>query len=84
MLFSLKFKEPPSHNIPQPLLYSYSQLQSNIVVDYQVDSEQEGPGGVDASYRLKFNTEILQRFVDEGKIRLDNNSTYYFNLIKLW
>ena len=51
-------------------------LQDNIVVvNYQEDSEEDGPGGASADYRLKFNTEILHRFVDEDKIKLDNNSS---------
>ena len=46
-------------------------LRNNVVVDYQEDDELEGLGGAQADFRMKFNPEILQRFVDEGKIKLD-------------
>jgi septal ring factor EnvC (AmiA/AmiB activator) len=49
-------------------------LQGNIVVDYQADNTLDRPGGIDADYRLRLNPEILQRFVDEGKIHFNKNS----------
>jgi len=54
-----------------------SMLEGNIIVDYQDDNEVDGPGGPISDFKLTWNPDILQRFVDEGKItKLDKNSTY--------
>lgn len=65
-----------------------SMLTDNVIVDYQEDSELDGPGGPMTLYNLKWNFDILQRFIDEGKIsnfvknkgtvvKLDKNSTFH-------
>jgi len=45
-----------------------SMLNEPIEVSYQEDSELDGPGGFNASYNLRYNPDIIQRFIDEGKI----------------
>jgi len=53
-----------------------SMLKEKITVDYQDDNEYDGPGGTSSDYRLRWNPDILQRFMNEGKIsKLDKNST---------
>jgi len=55
-----------------------SMLIDKVTVNYQDDNELDGPGGSECDYNLRWNPEILQRFVEEGKItRLDNNSKGY-------
>jgi len=55
-----------------------SMLKEKVTVDYQDDNEQDGPGGPTCSYELKWNPDILQMFVNEGKIaKLDKNSINY-------
>ena len=52
-------------------------LKGPIIVDHQPDSEEDGPGGPVLDYKLRFNPEIIQRFMDEGKItKLDNYSPH--------
>jgi site-specific DNA recombinase len=51
-------------------------LESKIKVDYQDDTEIDGPGGPDPIYKLKWNPAILQRLADEGKITLLNKNGY--------
>ena len=52
-----------------------SMLEDNIIVDYQDDNDVDGPGGPTSDFKLTWNHDILQRFVDEGKIaKLDKNS----------
>jgi len=52
-----------------------SMLRDKVTVDYQEDNEFDGPGGATFNYNLKWNPNILQRFMDEGKIaNLNKNS----------
>ena len=52
-----------------------SMLQDKVTVDYQEDNEFDGPGGAECHYRLKWNPDILQRLMNEGKIaNLNQNS----------
>ncbi|MEX1000325.1 MAG: recombinase family protein [Thermodesulfobacteriota bacterium] len=53
-----------------------SMLQDKVTVDYQEDNELDGPGGATCDYNLKWNPDILQRFMNEGKItNLNKNGT---------
>ena len=55
-------------------------LDGPIRIDFQVDNEIDGPGGVDAEYKLHYNSEIIKRFIEEGKIKqLNTNSTDYYS-----
>ncbi|HEY5510604.1 MAG TPA: recombinase family protein [Prolixibacteraceae bacterium] len=56
-----------------------SMLQGPIRIDHQADSEEDGPGGVQADYKLQFNPQIIERFIDEGKIKQSVN----FSLINI-
>lgn len=54
-----------------------SLLNDNVTVNYQEDNELDGPGGPVCEYKFKGNLDILQRFIEEGKItKLDKNSTH--------
>ncbi len=54
-----------------------SMLKDKVVIDYQEDNEIDGPGGPKIKFKLNWNPEILQRFIDEGKItNLNQNSTH--------
>ena len=53
-------------------------LVDKAIVNYQSFDEnypEDGEGPI-VDFRLKFNPEILQRFVDEGKIVLGKNSSH--------
>ena len=55
-----------------------SMLRDKVSVDYQEDNEFDGPGGATFNYNLKWNPNILQRFMDEGKIaNLNKNSPFH-------
>jgi site-specific DNA recombinase len=56
-----------------------SMLKEPIRIDYQSDSEEDGPGGCIADYNLQFNPLIIERFIDEGKIKQSVN----FSLINI-
>ena len=54
-------------------------LADKVIVDYQPFDEnypEDGEGST-INFRLKYNSEILQRLVDEGKIVLRKNSPNY-------
>lgn len=57
-------------------------LDGSCIVDYQEDDEIDGRGGPFVDCKFKYNTEILQRFRDEGKIKLDKNSPFDFTAIR--
>ncbi|MEW6145729.1 MAG: recombinase family protein [Thermodesulfobacteriota bacterium] len=64
-------------NLKDRKLLVESMLMDKVIVDYQEDNELDGPGGPTCDYKLKWNPDILQRFIEEGKItKLDKNSTY--------
>jgi DNA repair exonuclease SbcCD ATPase subunit len=46
-----------------------SMLNGPIEVSYQDDSELDGPGGFNAFFNLRYNPDIIQRFIEEGKIQ---------------
>ena len=53
-----------------------SSLMDKVIVNYQEDNEIDGPGGPKCKFKLNTNLELLQRFMEEGKItNLDKNST---------
>lgn len=59
-----------------------SMLLEKVVVDYQEDDETEGPGGPIADFKMRGNTDIIQRFVEEGKIsKLNKNSSFHTSAI---
>ena len=63
-------------NLKDRKLLVESMLKDKVTVDYQEDNELDGPGGPTCNYKLKWNPNILQRFINEGKItKLDKNST---------
>ncbi len=52
-------------------------LKGPVIVDHQPDSEEDGPGGPVLDFKLRFNPDIIQRLMDEGKIsRLNKNSSH--------
>jgi hypothetical protein len=56
-----------------------SMLKDKVAVHYEEDNELDGPGGPTCDYKFKLNTDILKRFIEEGKItKLDKNSTECF------
>jgi len=56
-----------------------SMLMGKVAVHYEEDNELDGPGGPTCDYKLKCNTDILKRFIEEGKItKLDKNSAECF------
>lgn len=52
-------------------------LSEPIKLDYEDAIEGEHGGGPCADYKLHFNTSVIQRFIDEGKIlRFNKDSSY--------
>jgi hypothetical protein len=56
-------------------------LDGPIIVDFR-DPDPDNPddgSGPDLTIPWKFNPEILEKFSDEGKLRLDKDSTDYYS-----
>jgi site-specific DNA recombinase len=67
--------------LPDKKLLMESWIDGRVTVNHLPDTEDE-PGGLEVDFKTSINVDILQRFIDEGKIsRLNKNSSYYFNLI---
>ncbi len=62
-------------NLKDRKLLIESSLMDKVIVNYQEDNEIDGPGGPTCEFKLNTNIELLQRFMEEGKItNLDKNS----------
>ncbi len=64
-------------NLKDRKLLIESSLTDKIIVNYQEDNEIDGPGGPSCEFKLSSNFNMLQKFMEEGKIaNLNQNSRY--------
>jgi len=68
-------KDISNWNFKDRKLLIESSLMDKVIVTYQEDNEIDGPGGPTCEFKLNTNLELLQKFMEEGKItKLDKNS----------
>jgi len=62
-------------NLKDRKLLIESSLMDKVTVNYQEDNEIDGPGGTSCKFKMNTNINVLQKFMEEGKItKLDKNS----------
>lgn len=80
-------KDITNLNLKDRKLLIESSLTDKIIVNYQEDNEIDGPGGPSCEFKLSSNFNMLQKFMEEGKItnlnkdstdRNANNISYFF------